>query len=267
LAHGYRTLQHWDHWLAQQFLGQELLEVEKQVLARLLSAHFGKHALLIGVSYQQVLLPTTTLSYQTLLTPLIHLPINQGKNIHLIEGDLKELPLLTGSVDLVMLPHTLEFIDNPRQLLAEACRVIKPEGLIVITGFNPFSLWGLKKIGLHYKKTTPAMTPWGLNFIRSTKIKHWLALADFKMEKQTSALFRPPVTHAAAYKKLRFMEQMGKLCFPACGGVYFLLARAKVRPLTPIKLKWKQQLSSISISTTISGNIARQSDIFHSDSR
>ena len=51
-----------------------------------------------------------------------------------------------GSIDLVILPHILECIDNPRQLLAEACRIIKPEGHIIICGFNPHSLWGLKKI-------------------------------------------------------------------------------------------------------------------------
>ncbi len=250
MAHGYRTLQHWDHWLSQSFLGQELLRAEEQMLLRLLNSHFGKHVLLVGVFHQQGLFKSTTLTYQTLLTPLIV----QSSDHHTIESDLHELPINTGSIDLVILPHTLEFVDNPRQLLAEACRIIKPEGLIAITGFNPFSLWGLKKMWLHYRKTQHT-APWQADFIRTHQIKSWLRLADFEMEKQTSTLFRPPIRHLSTYKKFHFLEKIGNVCFPAYGGVYLLIARAKVIPLTPIRLQWKQQINSVRISRTISGSI------------
>jgi hypothetical protein len=100
--------------------------------------------------------------------------------------------------------------------------------------------------------------PWESNFIRPSKIKSWLALVDFEMEKHTSVLFRPPVSNQGIYKKMQYLERIGSKCFPMFGGIYMLLARAKVIPLTPIKLKWKQQLGSIKIST-ISGHTIRQS--------
>ncbi len=256
MAHGYRTLKHWDHWLAQPFLGPELLRAEGEMLLSLLNGHFGKHALLIGVPRQYSLLDKTKLSYHSLLTPLA----GQHENHYTIESDLYELPILTGSIDLLILPHTLEFVDNPRQLLAEACRIIKPEGLIAISGFNPYSSWGIRKIWAKYRAKHPEI-PWCANFIRPHKIKSWLRLADFAMENQTSTLFRPPINHLSSYTKFNFLEKLGRKCFPSYGGTYLLIARAKVIPLTPIKLKWKQQLSSIQISTTISGNIARQSDV------
>ncbi|RDI46060.1 class I SAM-dependent methyltransferase [Aquicella lusitana] len=250
MAHGYRTLQHWNQWLTQQFLGADLLNAEQALLSRMLAQHFGRHALLIGVPHQHALLSSTKIPCQTLISPLI----SREKNDSYVEGDLHELPILTGSIDLVMLPHTLEFVDNPRQLLSETCRIIKPEGLIVICGFNPYSAWGLRK-----RFTKHPTGPWSGNFIQASKVKGWLKLAEFAMEKQVAALFRPPTMHQTLYNKLHFLEQIGSICFPVLGGIYILLARAKVIPLTPIRLKWKQQPSSIRISTSISGHIARQS--------
>jgi SAM-dependent methyltransferase len=249
LTHGYRTLQHWNQWLAQDFLGGCVLDAEQQILTTLLTNHFGKHALLIGVPQQYGLLNTTELPRHALAGPLIQ----REHATNYIETSLHDLPILTGTVDLVMLPHTLEFVDHPRQLLAEACRVIKPEGLIVITGFNPQSLWGLKKIMMKDKSI-----PWSGHFIPPRKINSWLRLADFVMEKQQSVLYRPPINHPGVFRHLQFLERVGKICLPMCGGVYILLARAKVIPLTPIRLKWKQQFG-IRISSTLPGHIARAS--------
>lgn len=248
LAHGSHTLQHWNQWLSQQFLGKSLLETEAQQFSHLLKRHFGKHAILLGVPHQYDLLNSTKIPCHSLVTPLNC----KEKKTGYIEGSFDELPILTGSVDLVMLPHTLEFTDNPRQLLSEACRIIKPEGLIVISGFNPFGPWGLRKLITRNKKNMP----WGANFIHAQKLKSWLRLSDFLMEKHKLTLFTPPINHPGIYKKLHFLEKWG---IPAFGGGYILIARAKVIPLTPIRLKWKQQLSNIRITGTMPGHIARQS--------
>ena len=252
MTHGYRTLQNWNQWLAQQFLGGRLLEAEQQSLTTALKRHLGKHALLIGVSHQYPLLESTLIPCHSLVSPLAH---REDKfHYRYIEGDFHELPILAGTIDLVILPHTLEWVDNPRQVLMEASRVIKPEGLIAICGFNPYSIWGLRKRFAKHKRG-----PWVGNFLQAQQIKNWLHLADFEMEEQRTILFRPPVDQPALYQKLHFMEQIGSRCLPIFGGVYVMLARAKVIPLTPIRLKWKQNLRGIRISTTISGHIAQQS--------
>lgn len=251
MAHGYHTLQHWNQWLTHQFLGDSLLTAEANQLSTMLANHYGKQAVLIGVPHQAQLLKTTSIPCQSLLSPLSP----REKMSHYIEGDFYELPIQPGSVDLVLIPHTLEFVDNPRQLLAEACRIVKPEGLMMICGFNPYSVWGVKKIITKRKKI-----PWSGNFIQPRDIRNWLRLADFVIEKQTSVLFTPPVNYPPLYKRLHVLEQIGNRCFSLFGGVYMILARAKVVPLTPIRLKWKQQLSGIKISTTISGHIARRSE-------
>ena len=60
-------------------------------------------------------------------------------------GDAHHLPLAGNSVDLVVLPHVLEFAADPHQILREVERVLVPEGQVLISGFNPFSLWGIKR--------------------------------------------------------------------------------------------------------------------------
>lgn len=61
-----------------------------------------------------------------------------------VRGDASVLPIATDSVDLLVLPHVLEFEDNPHQVLSEAGRVLKPEGHMIVLGFNP---WSPKTIG------------------------------------------------------------------------------------------------------------------------
>jgi SAM-dependent methyltransferase len=41
--------------------------------------------------------------------------------------------------------HALEFHDDPHQILREVERVLIPEGELIITGFNPISIWGLRQ--------------------------------------------------------------------------------------------------------------------------
>src|SRR5690606_41680254 len=57
----------------------------------------------------------------------------------------EQLPFDTQSIDLIVMPHTLEWCADPHQVLREVERVLMPEGRVVLTGFNPYSLWGLRE--------------------------------------------------------------------------------------------------------------------------
>lgn len=234
----YRSAHQWDHWLTH-FLGRGLLKAEQEVLAKLLGQCFGRHSLLIGTPHQDVLLKSCVTTYQCLLTPLV----NNISSVKVIEGEFYELPILSASMDVVLLPHSLEYVDNPRQLLTEACRIVKPEGYIVVLGFNPFSLWGLKKL---FNRTHHA--PWSRNFISAGTIKTWLGFADFELAKQDMLLFRPPLSYQGLYHRLAFMEWIGGRCFKPLGGVYVMVAKAKVISLTPIRLRWQQRLSGAQVT-------------------
>lgn len=241
MAKTYRKLEHWNHWFSH-FMGKILLGMEENHLAGLLKDQYGKHTLLIGVPEQKPLLGASPTSLQYMLGPIF----NREPSSLYIEGDLHELPIQSGSVDLVLLAHLHEYIDNPHKLVSEACRIVKPEGHIVICGFNPFSLWGLKK-----KLMRQQIVPFSGNFISKNKIIEWLNLADFELISQDMLLFRPPMKSHTFFQRLKFLEWLGKKCYKPFGGVYVLQARAKVIPLTPIKMHWKQELSGVQIATGI----------------
>lgn len=246
----YRKLQHWDNWLSQHTFGQFLLDIESETITELTKQHFGKHVAIIGSPHQSILFNAISLPCHCMMSPIMAKSAITG----LIETSLHELPISGGSVDLVVIPHTLEFIDNPRQLLSEACRIVKPEGLIIVIGFNPYSLLGLSHLFLNKKKQ---QIPWNHHRINAYAIKTWLQLADFHVETHLTKLFIPSMRSSSIYKKLHFLESISHFCLPKMGGIYIVMARAKVIPLIPIKLKWKQQLGGLRLPNSMTGHIAR----------
>jgi SAM-dependent methyltransferase len=233
-----RKIQQWDRWL-ESFPGQAVLQAEKNFLPSLLGQLYGCHALLIGTPQQNCLLESSVIPNQLLLSP-VQSHLHANTTMRSLESSLHELAIASGSIDLVLLPHMLEYVDNPRQTIAEACRIVKPQGHIVIFGFNPFSLWGVKK--LFTKEATP---PWTGTFIQPASIQKWLALADFKLVNHKAFLFRPPLQQESLYKKLKFMEWIGRKLHVLPGGVYLIIAQAKVIPLTPIRVSYQHKLSDL----------------------
>ena len=89
-----------------------------------------------------------------------------------LRADFRDLPIASNSVDLLVLPHVLEFSDNPHQILREVARVLLPEAQVVIACFNPWSLWGLRSaIGFSRHEH-----PWNGRFNSLLRVKDWLSL-------------------------------------------------------------------------------------------
>jgi len=54
------------------------------------------------------------------------------RNLDYVLGDIEKVPLKDGSVDIVLLSQALHHAENPRQALAEAHRILRPGGRILI---------------------------------------------------------------------------------------------------------------------------------------
>ena len=54
-------------------------------------------------------------------------------NVQVREGDMHALPLEEGSFDLVVLMHALTYAGKPAQAVAEAARVLRPGGLLLLS--------------------------------------------------------------------------------------------------------------------------------------
>ena len=237
----FRKIQQLDHWLGS-FPGHSILEAEKKMLPQILTNYYGNQIVLIGTPRQQSIIKSSSIPNRILLSPMFN--NTHHRAVQSIESDLHELPVASGSVDLVLLPHILEYLDNPRQLFAEACRIVKPEGHLIVCGFNPSSMWGLKKMWANKNKI-----PWSGNFLPTSLIKKWLGFADFKLTKQLTMYHRPPVSYEKLFNKLKLLEWLGNKIHSPFGGIYILIAQAKVIPLTPIKLRWQQKLSDVRLPT------------------
>ncbi len=147
----------------------------------------------------------------------------------------EELPLDTKSTDVMILPHTLDFCDDPHQVLREVSRVLRPEGHVVILGFNPMSMWGFRR--LVARRPRPA--PWCGKFFRLARIKDWLALLDFETTHGTMLYYRPPLRNEGFMQRLHFLDKMGDRWWPMMAGVYLVVAKKRVVGVTPLPLSWK----------------------------
>jgi len=57
-------------------------------------------------------------------------------NLEFVEGRCESMPVGDASVDLLVSFETLEHLENPRALIAEAARVLRPDGLLMVSTPN-----------------------------------------------------------------------------------------------------------------------------------
>jgi len=150
-------------------------------------------------------------------------------------GIPEALPFETHSVDIVLLPHTLDFAEDPHQVLREVHRVLSPEGHVVMLGFNPFSLWGLWRL----LKRRHGLIPWNGSFLHLARLKDWLKLLEFDPVQGNMLYYRPPLVSETALDRLRFLDKAGNRWWPMAGAVYLLVAKKRIVGMTPLRPEWK----------------------------
>lgn len=138
-----------------------------------------------------------------------------------------ELPYDSQSIDLVVLPHILEFAAEPHQVLREVDRVLVPEGQVVIAGFNPLSLWGLRQVLT--RLGLPPYLPQRGQFIALPRIKDWLKLLSFDVHRGRFGCYLPWVRSDRWLQHWRFMDKAGDRWWPVFGSIYMVTAIKRVR--------------------------------------
>ncbi len=156
-----------------------------------------------------------------------------------VKSDPHQLPLATNSIDLVVLPHVLEFDAHPHQILREVDRVLVPEGSAVVIGFNPFSLWGLRR--LLTGKYGPA--PWQGRYISVPRLRDWFALLGFETHAGAFGCYTPPVDQEQWLQRWHFMEAAGDRWWPIAGGVYVVQAIKRQQGMRLIMPKWRDRMA------------------------
>ncbi|OQW92973.1 MAG: hypothetical protein BWK79_13605 [Beggiatoa sp. IS2] len=232
-----------DGWF-RTTLGQRLLKAEVEVLQRILPHLFGFHLLQIGGMGQGILLESSRIRHRCIVNHQIIETLQPPYSQVCSEWSL--LPFAQDSVDVVVLPHLLEFAENPHEVLREVERILIPEGHLIILGFNPLSWWGVLRWFLGKR----AGVPWCGQFLSAFRVKDWLALLGFDLTEQSTFFFTPPFQRNCCID-YQFLEFVGNRLAWNFGAVYVLVARKRVTLLTPLKPKWhepQQLVSGVSIN-------------------
>ncbi len=204
-------------------------------MASVLPNLFGYYLLQVGCPGRIDLLAASRIRHSIVM--LLESPrrTGGGQNHGDLYGVADALPFAAESLDVIVLPHVLEFTTDPHQVLREVERTLIPEGHVIITCFNPWSLWTLWR-WVGWRRRNP---PWSGHFHSSAKVQDWLGLLGFDTLMVRSFVYYPPVQHGALIRQLRLFEHLGRRFQPFGGAVYILLAKKRLATLTPISPRWR----------------------------
>ena len=211
-------------WLSTP-LGSHLLETELRYFDQELADVFGFNALQLGLPEFDFLRANR----------MPHRWVTGTDGPVGLQSDPCALPIQSAVADLVVLPHALEFSSNPHQVLREVSRILMPEGHVVLSGFNPWSLWGVRRLANHGN----GVYPWRGQFINLPRIKDWMALLGFELAGGRMCCYAPPLTTEKWFRRFSFMEEAGDRWWPFAGGIYFLHGIKRVPGMRIITPKWK----------------------------
>ena len=212
-------------WLASD-QGRYVAAWEQATVDETVADIFGFHAVQLGLPQCNLL--------QASRIPLRQLAGDSGPVDVLC--DLMALPFAAHSIDLAVLPHVLEFADEPHQVLREVERILIPEGRLLVVGFNPWSIWGLQHRGRQRD-----LFPWNGNYLSPARLRDWLRLLGFEVAESHVGGYIPPCTQPHWLSRWRKLERFGQRWWPLPGGLYVLQAIKRTPAMRPIAPNWRRK--------------------------
>lgn len=194
--------------------GRTLLEAEKRAIDKALNSLFGYFLVQIGGANIVDFLKSSSILHKVRLDHQISARF-KGSQVQMSNMDL---PLLHKSVDVIVLPHVLEFVDHPEKLLSACYDALIPSGRIIILSFNSKSLWGMAR---QWRKNLPELN----TFLRVNKIKKQLSRLGLITEREQIIFYRPPFSSKKALERSMFLEAIGPLCWTMYGAISIIVAQ------------------------------------------
>jgi SAM-dependent methyltransferase len=253
-------------WL-QTPAGSYLLAWERARMGAAVADIFGYHALQLGLP-QLDALDTNRMPHRWLALDQRG-SVDQGHSrTAALLTDFCALPFPSSSLDLVVLPHTLEFSADPHATLREVQRVLVPEGRVVICGLNPASLWGLRQgRGRLFQRLGGGalFLPEGGDFIGHWRLRDWLGLLGFEVEAAEFGCYRPAMRSQQWLQRFAWMDQAGARWWPIFGAAYFFVAVKRVRGMRLLGPAWKaaptRAGSAVSVANSVIDYSKRENEV------
>jgi SAM-dependent methyltransferase len=215
-----------ESWLASP-QGRYVLDWERPKVDHTIADVFGFNALQLGLP-QCDLLAESRIALRRKVGP--EGPVD-------VVADLAQLPFDSATIDLVVLPHVLEFHAEPHQVLREVERVLIPEGQLLILGFNPLSLWGARR---YLPGCCDGEFPWYGQYLSVLRLRDWLQLLGFELDRGAFGCYVPPCNSERWLQRWRFMELAGDRWWGFAGGVYMLRAIKRVPGMRLVQPNWRR---------------------------
>lgn len=250
--------------------GRYMLAWEQAQFAAAVADRFGFHAVQLGLPELDTL-EANRMPHRWLGLPETELPLlEQSDNAPLqtepwpglprwaFVAHAAAMPFPAASLDLVVLPHTLELSADPHAVLREVERVLVPEGRVVISGLNPASLWGLRqarahlcaRLGIDVLGASRLYLPEAGEFIGHWRLRDWLRLLSFEVEDCHFGAYRPAVRTDKWLQRWGWIESVGARWWPILGAVYFITAVKRVRGMHLLGPAWKPRRAAAAAPVT-----------------
>lgn len=220
-----RSLEHW----YRSPVGERLLAMEREHSVESLRLHPGFRAMLLQVTRELDLLGEGPQLHKFAVTNL------SSADCSAI-SDFDALPLPSGTIDVVLMHHVLDFCEFPHEALKEAARVVTPSGHLVVFGFNPFSWMGLAKWPMRLGSRNLL---WRCRMLGGWRVGDWLRLLGFQVEEVDYGCFAPPLQSRRLLGMLHRGEKFFRKTGLPFGSYYMIIARKQVaRPIASRKPAW-----------------------------
>ncbi len=201
--------------------GEALLKQTQQRIDAYLPLSFGYNLLKLGNLSCQIDTTRSAIPTQINCT-------TQGKGIGLY-AELDQLPLQDSCIDLCILSHELDFSNDPHQLLREIERVLTLNGVLIVSGYNPLSVFGLKLL------CTPKKAQSARLFAPS-RVIDWLHLLGYEIKEQQHFNF---LSYTGKHPFPMHIEKFAQRYLPLFCSTYFIVAKKSSTPMTTIKSHFK----------------------------
>ena len=218
-------------WLESSF-GESLLLQEARVVEEAFDGIFGEQCVQLGLWGEAntfLRFARTQRSMSIADWPNIETANKPGAI-----GHLHRLPIASDSVDVVLLPHTLDYSgDRSHAVLREADRILRPHGHLVVLGFKPGGLWGLRRL-----IPGAGLPPGADRLISDRQMSDWVQLLDMRVLGLSRYFYRWPLPGNKG-PSLQTWENRGRRFWPELAACYMLVAQKRVFTLTPMKKPWR----------------------------
>lgn len=213
-------------------MGHALINAEAELLSGALDDVHGLELLQLGRwGSGRELMHASRLRRQSLVAEAA-----VGESSPDIVASLNRLPVGTGLIDAVLLPHSLETEADPHTVLREADRVLGGEGQLLVLGFRPVSLWGLRSLA-----SQGGYPPGMRRHLSEHRVRDWLVLLGFEVTLIRRYLYVWPRVHRASPSPQSLLHR--GLVRPWPAGAYLIKARKHTYALTPIRPRRSERRS------------------------